>query len=75
MNKHLQKLIDKQRALESQIAEAKRREAFGRRFLGIAQKAGALCIEDEEFWKKSLEKLVATHASTVSCQSESGAEK
>ena len=60
MNKQLQKLIEKQRKIEEQIAEAKRREAFARRFTEIARKAGALEIDDENFWKEVFAQAISS---------------
>lgn len=59
MDRQLQKLLEKQRELEDQIAAAKKREAFGRRLLEMARKAGVLEIEDPDYWQDVFAKAVA----------------
>lgn len=65
MSRQLEKLLERQRKLEAEIAAAKVREAAGRRLLVIAKKAGADQIEDDAYWQSVFSRAVADYATRL----------
>lgn len=68
MSRQLEKLLEQQRKLAEEIAAAKKREAFGRRLLAIAKKAGADLIEDDAYWQTIFARAVEDYQKQVQVQ-------